>query len=213
MAESTDEATTHMELSIDPTGEYISATITATPIMLVWEPTDLLTTADASTSLGPVSSPGTIPQPRETAPTTSESSTVQEGRNLSKNTVVAISVSVACSFILLVAAFWFYRASRRRSSDDFPHAQPEQSARPISNSPQPIEKVKSEMEDPVSTMELQKQSGAYQGKPELGTQVNKLYNSKIPEDNVTSPSATQDESLANPSLSKRESGMIAAELE
>lgn len=152
--------------------------------------------------------------PRETAPTTPESSTAQDGRNLSKNTVVAISVSVACSFILLVAAFWFYGALRRRSTDDNSHAQPEQMATNFSSSSQPIEKVKSEMEDPASALELQKQSGTYQGKPELETQVNKLCSSNNPkEDNTTSPCGTKDENLANTSLSKRELGITAAKLE
>lgn len=132
-----------------------SAEIRATPLMLVWESLDIVVTA----------TPSQISSPRP--PTATATTNVQQETrpSLSSGTVAAISASTALSVILLIAAYLFHRASKRRSTNNpLPGVGPEK---------KPDEEVKAEMEDPLSAQTLFTQSGAYRGKPELGNEVNK----------------------------------------
>lgn len=166
----TEEATTYTEMHLPQvivesqrymTMQKAPTTITraeiwATPLMLVWESTDIIVTATPSKTSNPR-------PPTATATTNVQ----QETRpSLSGGTVAAISASAALSVILLIAAYLFHRASKRRYSNNNP--QPG-----VIAEKKPGEEVKVEMKDPLSAQTLFTQSGAYRGKPELGNEVNR----------------------------------------
>lgn len=166
----TEEATTHTEVHLPQAfvesqhnttiqrslTSITSAEISATPLMLVWESTDIIVTA----------TPSKISNPRPPTATATTNAQQETRPSLSSGTVAAISASAALSVILLIAAYLFHRASKRRSSNNNP--QPG-----VSAEKKPGEEVKAEMEDPLSAQTLFTQSGAYRGKPELGNEVNR----------------------------------------
>lgn len=197
----TEEATTHTEIhlpqSIDQRehtsyeSSVMSAHIYATPLMLVWESTDIVATATRSTVSNTRS-------PTATATTNLQ----QETRPpLSSGTVAAISASAALSVILLIAAYLFHRASKRRSSNDNP--QPGVSAEKVSEPYKPGEEVKAEMEDPLSAQTLFTQSGAYRGKPELGSEVNSPCHENSDNANTSLSPINNDQSAAGSSPGDR----------
>lgn len=193
----TEEATTYTEIclpqNLDASDSIDTARVSATPIMLVRQPSDFESTATVSAGASPVRSPSTIPTPRSSTnvaglgvPVTDKYS----DSSLSNGAIAAISASAALSAIVLVATFLFFRAWRRRSSNKKP--QPGASAGNNPSYSNPGEETKAEMEDPVSARELFKQSCAYRGKPELGSEVDRTHGSNPDEAGGILPSSTQD---------------------
>lgn len=193
-------ATTHTEISLPQvlgsesfTSFYvagtsiISANISATPLMLVWEASDLVASA----------TPGTVSTPLPPTATVATNEHQESHPSLSDGAVAAISTSAALSVILIIAACLFYRASKRRSSKGNP--QPEMSAEKTSQPWKPDEEVKPEMEDPLSAQGLLTQSGAYQGKPELGSEVNKPCEGNPDNADTTISPIIEDRSAEGPS--------------
>lgn len=188
-----EEATGHTEISLphrlNAESTVLDAEFYVTPIMMVWESSDLVSSAVSATGLTTVQSPSAAFTPRPTAATTGTGNSRSDS-SLSNGAVAAISTSAAMAVILLVAAFLFYRAWRRRRSSKNPH--PEENS---GNNPRvckPNGELKAEMEDPVSARELFKQSGAFRGKPELGNEVDKTHSSNHGEEDRTIPPSTQD---------------------
>lgn len=188
----TEEATDHtaisMEQHINAESIFNGAEISVTPIILVWEPSDLVSSTASATGLTSLQSP-TIFTPRPTA-STIDTSIPHRDSALSNGAVAAISVSAAMAAILLVAAFLFHRAWRRRRSHGTSQAEVNLGDTP--SIPKPRGEVKAEMEDPVSARELFKQSGAYRGKPELGNEVDDIQRSNPGEPERMPPHSTQD---------------------
>lgn len=195
----TEEATTYTEIclpqNLDASDSILKARISATPIMLVRESSDFESATSLSAGASPVRSPSTVPTANP--PITFDGTALANAlfdkdsqSSLSNGTIAAISVSAALSVILFVAACLYFRAWRRRCSNNKPH--PRASDGNNSSSLNPCEETKAEMEDPVSARELFKQSGAYRGKPELGSEVDRTQSSIPDEEDSMIPSSTQD---------------------
>lgn len=187
----TEEATGRTEISIPhrPNAEstILDAFVLVTPIMMVWESSDLVSSAHSATGLSSLQSPSAAFTPRPTGATTGTSIPHSES-SISAGAVAAISASLAV--LLLVAAFLFYRAWRRRRSNKNP--QPERNSGNNLIVCKPNGELKAEMEDPMSARELFKQSGAFRGKPELGNEVDRTNSSNPGEVDRTIPPSTQD---------------------
>lgn len=215
----TEEATTYTEIpSSQVLSDYIGTLViefVATPMIMVWEQSDLGSATIPATGLTSLHPSSTVFTPRPTAATSEAVPSGSSHSSLSNGAVAAISTSAALSAIMLVAAYLFYRASRRRSANN--NSQPEAGAGSTSNFSKPAVEVKAEMEDPVSAQELVKQSGAYRGKPELGNEVSETWDSNTGEMSATGLSITRDQALASPLPVNESGGTLArgqlAELE
>lgn len=193
----TEEATTYTEIclpqNLDASDSILRARISATPIMLVRESSDSESAPTLSAGASPVRSPSTVPTPRSSADATVFGSAVSDNDShpyISNSGVAGIATAATLSVILLVAICLCFRAWRRRSSNHKLH--PGASGVDNSSSSNPCEEAKAEMEDPVSARELLKQSGAYRGKPELGSEVDRTQNNKPDEADRILPSSPQD---------------------
>lgn len=198
----TEEATGHTEISIPtrPNAEstILDAFLLVTPIMMVWQSSDLVSAADSATGPTSLQPPSTAFAPRPTA-TSTGTNIPHSDSPLSRGAVAAISASAALGAILLAAAFLFYRAWRRRRSNKNP--QTEQNAGKAPEICRPNDEIKAEMEDPVSARELFKQSGAFRGKPELANEVNRAHSSNPGEADRNIPPSTQED-VAEDSLAE-----------
>lgn len=171
----TEEATTHTEIclpqSLDASDSILRARISAAPIMLVRAPSDF-----ELTRASPSRSPSSIPTHRSITDTTTSANAYSDDfyhQPLSNREIAAIAASLGVSVSLLIATCFCFWVWKRRSSNNKP--QPQESPGINSSSSNPCGETKAEMEDPVSAGELFKQSGAYRGKPELGSEADKTH--------------------------------------
>lgn len=191
-----EEATSYTEMHIphsgNPNSTVMAAVFTVTPIIMVWESSDLVSHTAPETGITSLTSTSTVITIFNPQPTvyTEDESTDDNGSSLSNGAVAAISTSAALAVILLVATFLFYRAWRRRRSAET--SKPEVNSGETPGAPRTNEEIKAEMEDPVSARELFKQSGLYRGKPELGTEVDELKQSNPGEADMIKPTDTRD---------------------
>lgn len=207
----TEEATTYTEIclpqNLDASDSILKARISATPIMLVHESSDLESAPTPSAGASPVPSPSTVPpsSPRFDFNETSLANALIGNNShspISKGTIAAISITAALSVILFLAACLYFRAWRRRSSNNKP--QPGASTVKNPSSSSPCEEPKAEMEDPLSARELFKQSGAYRGKPELGDEVDKTHVRNPDEADMIVPPGTQSHIAQEPLPGERD---------
>lgn len=180
----TEEATGYTEMhvpqSLTVELRVVDAFISATPIIMVWEASDLVSPTAPSTVYGP--RPPLF---------TTDTSLSDSDSSLSNGTVAAISVSAVLTVILLVSGFLFYRSWRRRRS--IGTSQHEVNTGTTPGDLRPDDAPKAEMEDPVSAQELCKQSGAFRGKPELGNEAATTRSSNPEEGDRTIPPTSQDD--------------------
>lgn len=201
----TEEATGYTEMHVPQslTGEFrvVDVLISATPIIMVWEASDLASPTAPSTVYGP-----------RPPLSTTDTSISNSDSSLSNGTVAAISVSAVLAVILLVSGFLFYRSWRRRRS--IGTLQPEGDTGTTPGDLRPEDGPKAEMEDPVSAQELSKQSGAFRGKPELGNDAAKIHSSNPEEEDRIIPPTSQDDDSAPGDRAQITSGPVSpAELE
>lgn len=190
-----DDAIIYTEIYIPQVSEtsfsIVAAGISATPIMMVWESSDLVSATPPATGLSSLQPPSSTLTSGPTTHVTGAAGTISDDdshSSLSNGSVAAIATSATLSVILLVAAYLFFRAWRRRSSNIKAQTRPDDGK--DSNFSNPCEGTKAEMEDPVSARELFKQSGAYRGKPELGSEVDTTHGRNPDDADIILPSGT-----------------------
>lgn len=187
----TEEATTYTEIhlpqTLDASDTLLRARISATPILLVRNASD----SGSATTFAAGASP--IPSP--TAVVFADGGD-EPHSSPSNGDIAAIAAGAAMSVILSIAAVFLCRAWGRRRSNKTSQAEENPANKP--SVPNPSDELKAEMEDPISTQELFKQSGAYRGKPELGSEVDKTHGSSPDEADGILPTSTQDQVVENP---------------
>lgn len=181
----TEEATGYTEMhvsqSLNAESIIVQAEVSATPMIMVWEASDLVSPTAPSTVYGP-----------RPPLSTTDTSISHNDSSIPNGTVAAISVSAVLTVVLLVSGFLFYRSWRRRRS--IGTSQPEGDTGTTPSDLRPVDAPKAEMEDPVSAQELSKQSGAFRGKPELGNDAAQMHSSNPEEEDRIIPPTSQDDS-------------------